>query len=142
MNELQAAYGLIQLRYVDEYIAKRKAIANFYRQKLNGIPGICFLNDIIGIKHNYTYFPILVDVEKFGQSRDDVYERLKGNNIYGRRYFYPLISQFPFYNELPSAKSENLVVATNISGQVICLPMFPDLDFKIVQTISKLLINK
>jgi dTDP-4-amino-4,6-dideoxygalactose transaminase len=142
MNELQAAYGLVQLKHVDEYIAKRKTIAELYRNKLAGIEGIRFLYDIEGIDHSYTYFPILIDEQAFRETRDEVYERLKRHDIYGRRYFYPLISQFPTYRGLPSAHKDNLPVAEKIAGQVICLPIYPNLEFSDVSKICNLLINK
>jgi dTDP-4-amino-4,6-dideoxygalactose transaminase len=142
MNEIQAAYGLIQLKYVDSYIAKRKAIADLYRAKLADIPGIRFHEDMQNVYHGYPYFPILISSEKYGQSRDQVYEKLKKHNIYGRRYFYPLISQFPTYRGLPSAKPENLPVATKVAEQVICLPIFPNLELEVVSKISELLKNK
>ena len=142
MNELQAAYGLVQLKHVDEYIAKRKAVVEQYRDGLKDIKGIRFLNDIEGIRHSYTYFPILINEEEYGESRDEVYERLKQNNIYGRRYFYPLISQFPTYRGLISAQTENLPVATKIAHQVICLPIYPDLDIDTVEMICNILINR
>lgn len=141
MNELQAAYGLLQLKYVNKYIAKRKAIADLYREKLSGIEGIRFLADIEGIDHSYTYFPILIEAKIFGATRDEVYEKLKRNNIYGRRYFYPLISQFPTYKSLPSAHKNNLPVAEKVAGQVICLPIYPDLNDEIVLEICKLVIE-
>lgn len=127
MNELQAAFGLIQLKHIDEYISRRKEIAELYRKELSGVKGIRVLYDIEGVDHSYTYFPVLVDERLYGESRDDLYERLKKNNIYGRRYFYPLISQFPTYRGLPSSKPENLPIASNIADHVICLPIYPDL---------------
>lgn len=142
MNELQAAYGLVQLKHVDEYITKRKAVAEMYRNELNGIKGIRVLNDIEGIRHSYTYFPVLIDEKEYGLSRDEVYERLKRHNIYGRRYFYPLISQFPTYRGLPSAKPENLPVAIHTAGQVICMPIFPAIKKDIVEIICNILSNK
>ena len=142
MNELQSAYGLVQLKHVDEYIAKRKTIAELYRNELKDINGIKVLNDIESIRHSYTYFPILIDENEYGESRDEVYERLKRKNIYGRRYFYPLISQFPTYRGLPSAKAENLPVASKIAEQVICLPIFPEIDEEIVEIICGILIEK
>ncbi len=142
MNELQAAYGLLQLNYIDEYISKRQGIAELYRKKLKNIRGIRVLNDIEGIKHSYTYFPVVVDEKQYGASRDEIYERLKTHNIYGRRYFYPLISQFPTYCGLPSAKSENLLLATKIAEQVLCLPIYPHLDVDTINRIIDLLRNK
>ena len=128
MNEIQAAYGLVQLKHIDEYIAKRETISDLYKDKLTNIEGLRFPDDIDWINHSYTYFPILIDVLKYKETRDEVYERLKRYNIYGRRYFYPLISQFPTYRSLPSANKENLPVATKVAEQVICLPIYPNLD--------------
>ena len=141
MNELQAAYGLLQLKYVDNYIANRKTIAELYRNKLTGIEGLRFLDDIDGIKHSYTYFPILIDAKIFGATRDEVYENLKRNNIYGRRYFYPLISQFPTYRSLPSAHKNNMSVAEKVAEQVICLPIYPDLDPETVDAIIGIILD-
>ena len=127
MNEVQAAFGLLQLKYVKEYIKKRQEIAKLYRKELTGIKGIRVLYDIEGVDHSYTYFPVFIDERLYGESRDALYEILKRNNIYGRRYFYPLISQFPTYRGLPSANEANLPVALNVAEQVICLPIYPDL---------------
>lgn len=128
MNEIQAAYGLLQLKYVDEYIAKRKAIAETYRKELSGIPGIRFMEDMESVRHSYTYFPILVDTVKYGKSRDEVYAELKKNGINGRRYFYPLISQLPTYRGLSSAQTNNLPIAIKISEMIICLPLYSNLE--------------
>ena len=141
MNEVQAAFGLLQLRYVDEYILKRKQISSLYCENLKDIKGISFLNDIPGVTHNYSYFPILVDAPAFGVSRDELYKKLIEHNIYGRRYFYPLISQFPTYRGLPSASPENLVTAEKVAKQVICLPIFPDLDMNSVLEICRIIKN-
>lgn len=139
MNELQAAYGLLQLKYIGKYISKRKDIASLYREELSHVKGIRLLYDIQDVDHSYTYFPILIDENLYGEGRDTVYERLKRNNIYGRRYFYPLISQFPTYRGLPSANSENLPIASNTAEEVICLPIYPNLDDKTVKNICKIL---
>jgi len=139
MNELQAAYGLVQLKHIDKYIAKRKIISDLYRNKLSNINGIRVIDEIEGIKHSYTYFPILVDVKIYRETRDELYERLKKHNIHGRRYFYPLISQFPSYRSLPSANKENLPVATKVAEQVICLPIYPDLDILSVNIICDII---
>lgn len=141
MNELQAAYGLLQLKYVDEYIDNRKFIAELYRKELTGIDGLRILHDIEGVNHSFTYFPILIDKHLFRESRNVVYERLKDNGIYGRRYFYPLISQFSTYRGLPSARPENLPISTKIAEQVICLPIYPDLEHETVKTICNILTN-
>lgn len=139
MNEMQAAYGLLQLKYVDDYIAKRKVLAEIYRKELTGISGLRFLEDMARVEHVYPYFPILIDKEYYGITRDELYNKLKNNNIYGRRYFYPLISQFPTYRGLPSAKPSNLPVAEEIAGKVICLPIYPELELGNVLQIINIL---
>ena len=142
MNEVQSVYGLLQLKYVDDCIEKRKQIAKLYREQLKGIKGISDLEDIDGVNHSYSYFPILVDKEEYGCTRDELYEELKKHNILGRRYFYPLISQFPTYRGLTSSKPENLPVATKVAEQVICLPIYPDLDLVRVKIIVSLISGK
>lgn len=142
MNELQAAYGLLQLKYVDEYIAKRKTIADIYRRSLSSVPGIHFHKDMENVSHSYPYFPVLIDAEQYGHARDYVYEILREQNIYGRRYFFPLISQFPSYRGLASSKPENLPIATKVADQVICLPIYPELPHKSINQIINVLINK
>ena len=127
MDEIRAAYGLLNLKQVDDAIAKRKAIAEKYRAALKNIPGIRFLKDIEGVRHNYAYFPIFIS-EEYGISRDALYAKLREHNIFGRRYFYPLISTFSAYKGLESAKPENLPVAHKLADQVLCLPMFAGLD--------------
>ena len=139
MNEVQAAYGLLQLKHIDSCIAKRKLIADTYRQQLINIPGLRFHADMEGVHHSYSYFPVFIDGEQYGSTRDQVYENLKIHNIYGRRYFYPLISNFPTYRGLHSAKPENLPTATKIAEQVICLPIYPDLNIDNVHEICNLL---
>ena len=129
----------LQLKYVDEYIAKRKLLTEKYRELLRNVNGISFLEDFEGIKHSYTYFPIFVDEDKFGKTRDFVYEELKKYNIFGRRYFYPLISQFPTYRGLPSAIESNIPIAVKISSQVICLPIYPKLDIANVEQITNII---
>ena len=141
MNEVQAAFGLLSLKMVDEAIEKRKRIAELYRKGLNEVKGISFLSDLQNVKHNYAYFPILVDEQEYGTSRNALYELMKQHNIYGRRYFYPLISEFPTYRGLPSSQPENLPVATKVASQVICLPMHHELTeeqaHKIIEIIKK-----
>jgi dTDP-4-amino-4,6-dideoxygalactose transaminase len=127
LNEVQAAYGLLQLKYVDEFIAKRKKITELYRELLKDIQGIRFLNDQAGVSHCYSYFPVLVDEKEYGMSRDELYEKLKEHNVWGRRYFYPLISEFEPYKNLESSAKENLPVATKMAEQVFCLPIYVDL---------------
>jgi len=135
MNEFQAALGLLQLKYVDKEIEKRKEVARKYREGLKGINGIKFLSDLQNVKHNYQYFPIFIDKQNYGKSRDEVYESLKLQNVYTRRYFYPLISQFPTYRGLPSADPSNLPIAERVAQEVLCLPMFGDLPENIIESI-------
>ncbi len=142
MNEVQAAMGLLQLKHVDSAIQKRKQIATWYRKMLNDIPGVTVLNDLPSVEHGYSYFPILIDKEKYGFTRDEVYELLKRNNIYSRRYFYPLISQFPTYRGLQSSYAENLPIAEKIAKKVLCLPIFPDLPNDTVEFICSLINSK
>ena len=136
MDEIRAAYGLLNLKQVDDAIAKRKATAEKYRAALKDVPGIRFLNDIEGVHHNYAYFPIFISAE-YGISRDALYEKLKEHNIYGRRYFYPLISTFSAYKGLESAAPKNLPIAHKLADQVLWLPMFAGLtDEDIDRTIK------
>lgn len=127
MDEIRAAFGLLNLKYIDGAIANRKRITELYRSKLQNVQGIRFLQDMNGVTHNYSYFPIFVVSEQYGMSRDDLYELLKTHNIYGRRYFYPLISSFEPYCEYVSARKENLPIASKLANEVICLPIYADL---------------
>jgi len=133
MDEMRSAYGLLNLKQVDAAIEARHQVAIRYREALRNVPGITFFEDIIGVRHNYAYFPIFVDAEKYGMTRDDLYFKMKENGILGRRYFYPLISSFSTYSGLPSAAPENLPQAHKMANSVICLPMHhnlsaPDID--------------
>lgn len=139
MNEMQAALGLLQLDEIKENISKRKKIVLQYRKELKSVSGINFIEDIPGIRHNYSYFPIFVDHQKYKKSRDNLYEHLKENNIFGRRYFYPLISHFPIYRGLDSAKPANLQTAERITKEVICLPVHCGLHEKDVLRICKII---
>jgi dTDP-4-amino-4,6-dideoxygalactose transaminase len=128
MDEIRAAYGLLNLKQVNKAIEARKQVAKQYREAFRNVNGLSFLDDFVGVKHNFSYFPIFVDVEKYGITRDELYFKMKENNILGRRYFYPLISTFSTYRGLDSAKQENLPVATKIADSVICLPMHHELS--------------
>ncbi|MFI5369306.1 MAG: DegT/DnrJ/EryC1/StrS family aminotransferase, partial [Spirochaetia bacterium] len=127
LNEFQSAYGLLSLKHFDKAQGVRKKVSEFYRHSLQSVPGVACLQDAAGVTSNYTYFPIFIDKEKYGHSRDELYERLKAHNIYARRYFYPLISEFPPYRDLPSAARINLPVAAAAADRVICLPMHGEL---------------
>ena len=136
MDEIRAAYGLLNLKQVDSAIAKRKAVAEKYRAALKDVPGVRYLDDVEGVRHNYAYFPIFISKE-YGISRDALYEKLKEHNIYGRRYFYPLISTFSAYKGLESARPDNLPFAHKLADQVLCLPMFAELqDADVERTID------
>lgn len=138
MSEFNAALGLLQLRYIDQMLARRKVIDAAYRQRLQDVKGIRCLNDVEEKVANYAYFPILIEAE-YPLKRDDLYQKLKDNGIHPRRYFYPLISNFPMYRGLPSAHEGNLPVATAIARQVLCLPIYPDLDMSMVDEITRLI---
>lgn len=124
MDELRSAYGLLNLRQVDKAIESRRATALKYREGLKCVAGLRWLSDIEGVRHNYSYFPLFIDEEKYGMSRNALYAKLKEHNILGRRYFYPLISEFSIYRGLESAAPENLPVAHKLASSVICLPMY------------------
>lgn len=140
MDEIRAAYGIINLKHVDFAIQKRKEVAIQYRILLKDIEGISFLNDIPNVIHNYSYFPIFIDQERYGKTRDELYEKLKDNNIFGRRYFYPLISDFSTYRGLDSATANNLPVATKVANSVICLPIHHELTKEDIDRIVNTLI--
>jgi dTDP-4-amino-4,6-dideoxygalactose transaminase len=142
LNELQAAFGLLQLKYIDKAIQKRKAIALLYRKMLKGLKGITYLHEKSEVNYNYSYFPILIDSKVYKLTRDEVYSRFKEHDIYTRRYFYPLISSFPTYKGLASAEPGNLPVAEKIANQILCLPIYPDLTEESVLLISGLLRKK
>jgi dTDP-4-amino-4,6-dideoxygalactose transaminase len=139
MNEIQSAFGLCQLKYVDEIIAKRKAVTLKYKHLLNGIKGLRMATDQKGIKHNYSYFPIIIDLEEFGAGRDELYDHLKKDNIITRKYFYPLVSDYP---EFKIFKKSYLPVAEKIAKNILCLPLYHDITDeqiqKIVNSICKL----
>ena len=141
MDEIRAAYGLVALKHVDEAIGHRKKTAQFYREKLKDIPGIHFFEDMSNVKHNYSYFPIFVDKREYGMDRDELYFKLREANIFGRRYFYPLISEFSTYRGLPSAHIENLPNAHKIADSVICLPMHHELNEPEVKRIIDIITN-
>ncbi|MDE5674607.1 MAG: DegT/DnrJ/EryC1/StrS family aminotransferase [Muribaculaceae bacterium] len=128
MDEMRAAYGILNLRQVDLAIAARQKVAKMYRDSLRDIDGITFFDDMSGVRHNYSYFPIFIDAGKFGKTRDMLYQEMKNADVLGRRYFYPLISEFSTYRGLPSATRENLPVAYRLADTVLCLPMHHDLS--------------
>ena len=140
MSELNAAIGLLQLEHIDQAINNRQTIDRAYRELLKNIKGISCLSDAGEISANYSYFPILVDSD-YPISRDDLYLRLKEQNIYARRYFYPLISDFPMYRGLHSAQQQNLSIASEMALKVLCLPIYPTLTVDDQQRIVSLIIG-
>ena len=127
MDEIRAAYGLLNLHQVDAAIEARHQVAVKYRKELRNVEGISFFDDMAGVKHNYSYFPIFVEAEKYGMTRDELYSKMKEQNVLGRRYFYPLISTFSTYRGLDSASPSNLPNAHKMANSVICLPMYHNL---------------
>lgn len=135
MDEIRSAYGLLNLRQVDNAIEARHQVAIKYRETLRDIEGITFFDDMPGVRHNYSYFPIFVDEKKYGMTRDQLYFKMKERNVLGRRYFYPLISEFTTYRGLESARPENLPEAHKMADSVICLPMHHALNNDDIQRI-------
>lgn len=138
MSEWNAALGLLQLQYFDEAIAGRKKIDAVYRTRLQGVRGIRCLPVSDRIASNYAYFPILVESD-FRVSRDNLYHEFKSHDIHPRRYFYPLVSDFPMYRGLPSAHRDNLPVATRVAREVLCLPIFPKLHHEELSAIINII---
>ena len=139
VDEVRAAYGLLNLKQVDHAINSRRKVAIRYRDELQGVKGITFFNDIPGVRHNYSYFPIFIKAEEYGMTRDELYFKMKEHNVFGRRYFYPLISTFSTYRGLDSANPDNLPIATQMSNNVICLPMHHALSENEVEYILQII---
>lgn len=136
MSEFNAALGLLQLKHIDKAIEKRKNIHLAYREWLGGIQGVHCLEDSGERVANYAYFPILID-DKYPISRNELYERMKVHGVHARRYFYPLISEFPMYRGLSSSDRVNLPVASQAAQQVLCLPIYPDLAMEVVKDLCR-----
>lgn len=141
VDEVRAAYGILNLRQVDAAIEARHQVAIKYREALRSVDGISFMDDMPGVRHNYSYFPIFVDAEKYGMTRDELYFKMKEQNVLSRRYFYPLISEFSTYRGLPSATKENLPNAHKMADSVICLPMHHALGEDDIERILKLIVK-
>lgn len=141
VDEMRAAYGLLNLKQVDAAIEARKNTADVYREALRGIDGLTFYEDMPGVKHNYSYFPMFIDAEKYGMTRDELYFKMKEANVLGRRYFYPLISEFSTYRGLESARRENLPNAHKMADTVICLPMHHELSEVDMERILELIVK-
>lgn len=142
MDEVRAAYGLLNLRQVDNAIEVRRQVAIKYREALHSVKGITCLSNIPEVRHNYSYFPIFVDAEKYGLTRDELYFKMKDHKILGRRYFYPLISTFTTYRGLESAQSDNLPNAHKMADSVICLPMHHALSKQDVEKVISTILKK
>ena len=141
MDEMRSAYGLLNLKQVDAAIEARHQVAVKYREALRNVEGITFFDDMPGVKHNYSYFPIFVDAEKYGMTRDELYFKMKSQNVLGRRYFYPLISDFSTYRGLESAAPENLPNAHKMADSVICLPMHHLLSEEDIQRVLECILK-
>ena len=135
MDEIRSAYGLLNLKQVDAAIDSRHQVAIKYREALRSVDGITFWDDMPGVRQNYSYFPIFIDAEKFGMTRDELFFKMREQNIWSRRYFYPLISNFSTYRGLPSAHKENLPSGNKIADEVLCLPMHHALSEEDIQRI-------
>lgn len=141
LDEVRAAYGLLNLRQADAAMEVRRRLVLRYRKALRDIPGISFWDDMPGVKHNYGYFPIFVDAGQYGMTRDALFERMKRQGVYGRRYFFPLISTFSPYRDLPSAAPENLPQAHKLADEVICLPLHHAMSGEDVDRVLSLIMN-
>ena len=138
MSEFNAALGLLQLQHIDQALTRRKEIDATYRELLKGVKGLRCLQGAGETRANYAYFPILVDAD-YPLGRDALFEKLRDHNIFARRYFFPLISDFPMYRGLPSASRDNLPVATAAAQQVLCLPIYPALEMAQIEMIAELI---
>ena len=141
VDEVRAAYGILNLRQVDAAIEARHQVAVKYREALRPVEGITFMDDMPGVKHNYSYFPIFIDAEKYGMTRDELYEKMRSHNVLGRRYFYPLISTFSTYRGLESAAPKNLPNAHKMADSVICLPMHHELSAEDIHRVLELIVK-
>lgn len=139
MSEVHAAVGLLQLQYIDIAIEKRKRIAELYQRELNDVCGLRFLDQLDSIQYNHAYFPVFINEQLYGKPRDEVYGELKKHGIYCRRYFYPLITHFSAYKDHLPTEEHSMPVAEQTSNEVICLPIYPDLEHRNVETIVNLL---
>lgn len=139
MNEFQAAMGLCNLRHIDGEIAKRKRVVEYYQSRLTGIPGIKLPATQENVKDNYAYFPVLFHEEECGCTRDDVYHKLQENNIFARKYFYPLTNACQCYEGIFDAGSTP--VAQYVSDRILTLPLFAELSFDMVDKICDIIIG-
>jgi dTDP-4-amino-4,6-dideoxygalactose transaminase len=141
MNELQAAFGLLQLKHIDKAIDRRREIDGQYREQLLSVTGISSPPLPTDTIYNHAYFPILIEKE-YPRTRDELNDTLRQHGIFARRYFYPLISEFPMYRGLPSAAQSNLPIARKVADQVLCLPIYPALENGSVTRIVSIIADK
>ena len=134
MSEINAAFGMLQLNGIDSALSRRRMLDAAYREELDGVTGIRCLKDSGETVANYSYFPILVGPE-YPLKRDELFDKFTENGIHTRRYFYPLITEFPMYRSLASAAHSNLPVAIKAANEVLCLPIYPDLPLDTLKTI-------
>ncbi len=139
MNEFQAAMGICNLRHLDEEIAKRKRVVECYRGHLSGISGIKLCPEQDNVKSNYAYFPVVFSGYKY--NRDEIYKKLSEDNIFARKYFYPLTNEFECYEDLATADVSRTPVAKSISDNILCLPLYADLDLEIVDRICEIILK-
>lgn len=142
MDEMRSAYGLLNLKQVDAAIESRHQVAIKYREALRDVEGITFWDDMPGVRHNYSYFPIFVDAKKYGMSRDELYFKMREQGVLGRRYFYPLISEFSTYRGLESSTRENLPNAYRMADEVICLPMHHVMSSEDINRVIELVVKQ
>jgi dTDP-4-amino-4,6-dideoxygalactose transaminase len=139
MNEFQAAFGVLELDLIEQEIANRRRLTELYNKKLMGISGLTVLHDMPGVTRNYAYYPLLVDANAFGMDRNRLVELLRECNVFPRKYFFPLCSQYPCYSALPSSNSDNLPVATRVADQAMCLPLYGQLEDSVVESVCAII---
>ena len=141
VDEVRCAFGLLNLKQVDQAIANRQKVAQRYRDALRGVPGVRFFDDMPGVRHNYSYFPIFINAKEFGMTRDELYFKMREQGVFGRRYFYPLISEFSTYRGCQGADKANLPNAHKMADSVICLPMHHALSEEDINRTLKLIVK-
>jgi dTDP-4-amino-4,6-dideoxygalactose transaminase len=139
MNEFQAAFGLLQLAGIEQEIEARARLTAAYRERLRDVPGLSFQEDLPGVRHNYAYFTVLVDADRYHLDRDQLHDLLREFNIHSRKYFYPLCSHYSCYSALPSARPENLPVAERVAERILCLPLYGTLPEQAVEQLCEIL---
>jgi dTDP-4-amino-4,6-dideoxygalactose transaminase len=139
MNELEAAFGLLQLEGIEAEIEQRRRLTERYRERLRDVPGLVLQEDVPGVRHNHAYFPVLVDPDRFGLDRDRLHELLGECNVRSRKYFHPLCSHYSCYSALPSAHPDQLPVAERVAGRILCLPIYGTLEPATVDAVCDVL---